>query len=53
VTKPLSHWLAVSLRARREQRTGPRTTRELSDADDKALCGRYFGLLVHVSRRDR
>ena len=53
VTKQLSQWPAPSLRARREQHTGPRTTHDRSDPDDRALRGRYFGLLVHMSRPDR
>jgi nitrogen PTS system EIIA component len=53
VTKQLPLWPAASLRARREQRTGPKTTHHLSDPGHKALFGRYFGLLVHMSRRDR
>jgi len=35
------------------RRAGPEATHGQLHPDNQALCGRYFGLLVHVDRSDR
>ena len=35
------------------RRTGPEATHGQLHPDNQTLCGRHFGLLVHVDRSDR